>query len=120
MFDFFKDIIQEAGGIDTAKAKRQREEQREIEKLSRYIFSVKAKRFIFIIGALYLFISVPMIAVYWNAPNNIIPIAKYITLIIVDIITCVALLRGTKKGEIVALISGFVFIVLLYISFFVR
>ena len=120
MFDFFKDIIQEAGGIDTVEAKKQREEKREIEKLSRYIFSAKAKRLTLIIGVFYLILSVPMIAVYWNVPNNIIPIVKYVTLGIVDIIACMSLLKGTKKGEIVALISGFVFIVLLYTSFFIR
>ena len=120
MFDFFRDIIQEAGGIDTAKAKKQREEQREIEKLSRYIFSAKLKRFMLIIGISYLFFSVLMIATVWNVPSNIYVIAKYVVLAIIDIIVCVALLKGAKKGEIVALIGGLIFILLLYASIFIR
>jgi len=120
MFDFFKDIIQEAGGIDTIKAKNQREEQKEIEKLSRYIFSSKSKLIILILGVLYIMFAALTIAVSWNASNCIIPIAKCLTLSTFDIIACVALLKGTKKGEIVALISGLIFIVLLYASVYIR
>ena len=116
MFDFFKDIIQEASGIDTVKAKKQRDEQKGVDKLSRYIFSPKAKWLILIIGLLYLVFSVLTVSAIWNVPNRIITITKYVILSIIDIIACASLLNGSKKGEIVALISGLVFIVLLYAS----
>jgi len=120
MFDFFKYIIQEAGGIDTIKAKNQRDEQRESEKISRCIFSFKSKLIILFMGALYIVIAVLTIVASWNKPRSIILLAKCLTLSTFDIITCVALLKGTHKGEIVALVSGLIFIILLYASVYIR
>jgi len=127
MFDFFRDVVQELGGIDTTLAKKEREEKKEIEKLSRYIFSAGAKKIILTTGGLYLLLTVILIAgtvstanVIGSVGNTILQIVKYIFLAAINIIVCVSIIRGTKRGEIIALAGCILFAVLLYASFFIN
>ena len=128
MFDFFRDMAHDLGGIDTKKAKQLREEKREIEKLSKFIFNKSMKRFVIAIGCLYLLLSIILIiglfdmseAIRNSGGNVALGIVKYAILILIDIAVLVSLLLGTKKSEIVALIGVFLFMLLLYASFFIR
>jgi len=123
MFEFFRDITQELGGIDTKKAKQLREENREIDKLSKFIFSRSMKRFVITIGCLYLLLSIILIIslfdmseVHRNSGNSVaLGVGKYITLMLIDLTVLASLFIGTKKGEIVALVGVFLFTLLLYV-----
>ena len=123
MFDYFRDVLQEFGGIDTKKAKILRNEQTRTEKLSRYIFTAKLKRLVIVVGVVYLVLSVFMIVGLLNIGHTAgiaLQVIKYIFLILIDITVILSLFNGTKKGEIVALVGCFAFTLLLYASFFIK
>ena len=120
MFEFMRDLLYDIGGIDTTAAKLMRDEKREEKKLSRHIFSKKAKALIITMGILYLIISITMIAIAWNAGNGITTILINGTLSLIDLAVCVCLIFGTKKTEVAALIGGIAFIIFLYLSVLVN
>jgi len=124
MFDFFRDAVLEAKGIDSSKAKKLRDEEREIKKLSQFIFTKSVKRVVIILGALYTVFSVLSIVNIFMAASDIgssvvVHIIKTTLLIMISIVACISLVIGSKKGEIVALVCCIVFAVLLYLFFIV-
>jgi hypothetical protein len=122
MFGFFRDIALELKGIDTTKAKKERDEKLEQEKLNRFIFSKGVKRTIIILGIIYIPLSILSIvgiiseASYFNADVAFL-IIRNIVLMLLSISICVALLIGKKNGEIFALIGSLIFVVLMYLFF---
>jgi len=101
MFDFLRDVVLEAQGIDTVKAKNEREEKREQKKLSRFIFTKGAKWTIVILGSLYIPLSIMNVigiiseAHYFSA-DTVLQTALNILLLLICIGVCVSLLIGKK------------------------
>ena len=124
MFNFFRDVALELNGIDTAKAKNERDEKREQEKLSRFIFTKGARRAVITLGFIYVPLSILSIfgavseADYFNA-QVVFQLTKNILLLLLCVGVCIALFIGGKKGEVFALIGGIVFVILLYLVFIV-
>ena len=116
MFDFFKDVYLEMKGLDINQVQTARDEAREQKKLSRYIFSKGAKTFITVCGVLYLFLAISMLCYLWVQSGSYQHITKYSLMSIYVIAVLAFLLSGSKKGEIIALVGCFMFVVLLYTS----
>jgi len=126
MFEYFRDIANEMNGIDMKAARLEREERLAQEKLSRFIFSKKIRRTVVVICCVSIFISISIIAVAVNTyrenyvgNENIFPVVIWnVLLIIISVIVGVSLLNGTKKGELIALVGSFIYVVLLYATIF--
>lgn len=116
MFDFFKDMGLELKGIDSNAAKKERMEKREQKKLNRFIFSRGAKALVITMGVLYIFMAGSMIIALKDVTGATPHIVKYIAMSIADLVVIVALIFGKKKGEIVALVVAFIFVVGLFLS----
>jgi len=124
MFSFLRDIALEINGIDAKKARAEREEKREMEKLNRFIFTKGTKRTIIILGIIYIPLSVTSIvgiisdSSYIDS-DAILKVIISIILLLLCISICTALFIGKKKGEIFAIIGCFVFVAILYLFFVV-
>lgn len=116
MFDWFRDIGLELGGIDSKAAKKERMEKREQKKLNRFIFTGGMKVLIIVLGVLYLFLSGSMIIALRSVDNSAPQIVKYIAMSIVDMVVIISLIFGKKKGEMIALVGVFLFVVGLFLS----
>ena len=114
MFDFFKDMFHELGGVDTKATKMLRDEKREQEKLSRFLFTKGMKAFIYVVGASYLLFASAMVAASMGIVDNSFYLIKYAVLIMIDIAICMCLLTGTRKGEIAAIVGGLLFVMLMF------
>ena len=121
MFEFFRDVLQEAKGIDTNTLKMIRAGEMEEKKAKnkRFIFSKRMKIVVYVLGALYLLTSIPIMMMAGGVENVLLYTAVNGTLVAVDIAVCVCLVVGKRKGEIAALIGVIVFFLLLYASIFV-
>ena len=116
MFDWFRDVAEEMGGIDSEAAKKERLAKKEKAKLNRFIFTKTSRAIVIAVGVLYL-VSAGSVIIGMKATGYIAPlIVKFAVLSIVDIGVIVSLITGKKKGEIAALIGCFIFIVILYLS----
>ncbi|MBD5403021.1 hypothetical protein HDR58_09560 [bacterium] len=115
MFDWFREIGEELGGIDSVAAKKERMEKKEKERLNTFIFSGKMKLLIICLGILYIIMSGSTIKTL-IAEGRIAIIIKRIVMMINAAIVIFALCFGKKKGEIVALIGAFIFVLLLFLS----
>ena len=116
MFDWFREVGEELGGIDSVAAKKERLEKKEQKKLNRFIFSNTTKAIFIVCGVLYLVTAGSMIFALKGTEEALPYIAKYIFMSIVDIVVLFALIIGKKKGEIVALVGTFIFVVGLFLS----
>ena len=116
MFDWFREMGEELRGIDSEAAKKERMEKKERKKLNRYIFSGGTKALIIALGTLYIVMAGSMIMALRTIPQTMPHIVKYVFMSIVAIVVIFALAFGKKKGEIVALIGAFVFVVGLFLS----
>lgn len=112
MFEFFKDVMNEINGIDVNTVKEEKRKQREIEKSEKYIFSKSAKRITISFMVLYIIISVLLCL----GANGALAILKNIAMAVVALVVIFSLAVGKEKGEKTALISLFVFIVLIMLS----
>lgn len=117
MFDWFREVGEELRGIDSAAAKKERMEKQEQKKIDRFIFSRGAKALIIVLGLLYIIMTICTIGVVKNMAENAVAfIVKSILMSIIAIVVIFALLVGKKKGEIVALVGTFIFVVGMYLS----
>lgn len=117
MFDWFIEMGLEMSGVDTVAAKKERMEKREQKKLNRYIFSYGMKVLIIAMGILYVAMAGSVIimlrTLFLNATAQIV---KYVLMSVDAIVVIFALLVGKKKGEIVALVGVFIFVVGLFLT----
>lgn len=121
MFEFFIDVIRdatlEANGIDSQKARLQREQKKLDKKKKKYIFSGKMKVLIFVVGILYLGIGVLNLVTLKSAGGlDFLSVLRIILLSALDIACLVCLGSRKKKGEVIALILIIVFVLAQYIS----
>lgn len=116
MFDWFKEMKLELGGIDSNAVKKERLEKAELKKLNRFIFSKGMKALIVALAVLYILISVSMIIALKSIGGQVLQIAKYTAMSILAITVIFALVFGKRKGEMVALITSFIFVIGLFIS----
>ncbi|BAL01881.1 hypothetical protein OBV_p-00260 (plasmid) [Oscillibacter valericigenes Sjm18-20] len=116
MFDWFRYVAEEMGGIDSEAAKRERLEKKEKAKLNRFIFTKLSKAIVIAAGVLYLSSAGAAVFAMKSTGYSIPFIVKFFVLSVVDIGVIISLVTGKKKGEIAALIGCFVFVVILYLS----
>lgn len=117
MFDFFRDIILEASGIDPVAAAEVRSERKKAKKMERYIFSRGAKIIVFVFGVLYLVITWFSMKVMKDSGTlSALYLIRYIFLIACDIASLVCLAIGKKKAEVAALVLIVVFVVTQYFT----
>lgn len=121
MFDFFRDIVLEAQGIDSSAAAKERSERQKEEKMlrkkQRIIFSKGAKILIFIFGILYLIVAgFGIVAMKQSMALNVYQLIRSITLISCDIAALICLIVNKKKAEVAALILIIVFLIAQYFT----
>ena len=116
MFDFFRDMVLEARGIDSEAAAEQRKGKKEPEHRERFIFSRSTKGIIFILGILYLVMGGMQIVVMKGQDGIALFMLQFVLLSILDISALVCLLLRNKKAEIAALILVIVFVVMKYLT----
>lgn len=108
MFDFFRDMYLEAGGIDSKKVDLERKLKSQEKRRSYLIFSMKMKFLIAIMGVLYLAIQ---IAIFKETlSEGILSVVVTIILSCVDISCLVLLFLKGKKFEIAAAVLMLVFV----------
>lgn len=116
MFDWFREMGEELGGIDSVASKKERMEKREQKKLNRFIFSSGMKILIIALGVLYVVMAGSMIVALKGTAEATPYIFKYAIMSIVSLVIIFALIFGKKKGEIVALVGSFIFVVGMFFS----
>lgn len=117
MFDFFRDMILEASGIDSKAAAEERKERKEAAKKERFIFSKGAKVIVYVMGAIYLAVAwIGMAAMIQAGTMDAFRIIRFIFLVGCDIASIICLAIGKKKTEIAALILIILFVVSQYFS----
>lgn len=116
MFDWFREMGEELVGIDSKAAKKERMEKREQKKLNRFLFSKGSKVLVIILGIIYLIMAGSIISALKGTPKFIPYIVKYLFMAIIDLVVIFALIFGKRKGEIIALVGCFIFVVCLFIS----
>lgn len=109
MFDWFRDITYELGGIDSNAAKVERAAKKEQKKINRFIFSKTSKTVIIMMGSLYIIMAMSFIFSKGMAVKNILMTGVYIVMSMTAVTVILALVFGKKKGEIIALTGMFVF-----------
>lgn len=116
MFDFFLHFTHELRGIDTEAIKKERLTHEAELRKDRSLFSKGLRRVIITLGVFFLILSAIMIILAVQTAVDVFMIFKYVVLFIVDIVMLVSLAVGKKKGEIAALISIIVFLLVLFIT----
>lgn len=116
MFDWFREMAEELGGIDSVSAKKERMEKKEEKKKNQFIFSSGMKILFIVLGVLYVIMAGSAIIALKGTPQATPYILKYIVMSIIAILVVFALVFGKKKGEIVALVGAFIFVVGLFLS----
>lgn len=116
MFDWFRELGEELGGIDSIAAKNERKKKQELKKLNCYIFSGSTKVLISALGVLYVVMSTTAIVALKDMKGTAPLIAKHIVMSIIAMVVVLGLIFGKKKGEIVALVGIFIFCVGLFLS----
>lgn len=108
MFDFFRDMYLEAGGIDSKKVDLERKLKSQEKRRSYLIFSMKMKFLIAVMGVLYLAIQ---IAIFKETlSEGILSVVVTIILSCVDISCLILLFLKGKKFEITAAVLMLVFV----------
>jgi len=116
MFEWFRDMGHELSGLDSRATKKERMEKREQKKLNRFIFTGGTKALIIALGVLYIVMAGSMIIALRGVEETAPHIVKYIAMSIIDLVVIFSLIFGKKKGEIIALVGAFVFVVGLFLS----
>lgn len=121
MFDFFRDIVLEAQGIDSSAAAKERSEKRKVKKFlkkkERYIFSKGVKVLVYVFGIMYLIIAgLGLLAMKEAGILNVYHLIRSVFLVSCDIAALACLATGKKKAEVIALILVVVFLITLYFS----
>ena len=116
MFDFFRNMLHEAREINTTAPLRENTEAEYSNSTDNPIFTSNIKISIFAIGALYAVSTIPAIIKTWGISGISVVIAQSVTLVLLDVCTCIFLLVKDKKYEIAALITGVLFLILLFTS----
>ena len=115
MFDFFREVIDEAHGIDSVKAAQARQEQKEKKRAERFIFSWGAKAIVISLCVLYAALAVCGISVFvrsGNLSSYAGTIIRLSAMLLLSLTTMIALFTKQKKGEVVALACALIFIFL--------
>lgn len=108
VFDFFRDMYFEAGGVDSKKADLERKLKAQEKRKSYLIFSPKMKLLIAVMGVLYLAIQ---IAIFKETlTEGMFGVVVTIILSCVDILCIVFLFLKGKKFEIAAAILMIAFV----------
>lgn len=119
MFEYFRDIYLESQGIDCLAAEKIRNEKKEIKRLERYLFTKKMKALVIVLGIIYLAIAGGNLYALKGSSDMWLVYLRYGGLSALDIAICMALIFGKKKGEIVAIIGIFIFILINYLAVFI-
>lgn len=117
MFDWFKEVVMELNGIDSNAARKARMEKREQKKLDYFIFSPVMKALTIVLGVVYIIMAIGVISAVKNmALDSVGIIIRYVLMSIIAIVVIFSLIFGKKKGEIVALVGAFIFVVGMFLS----
>lgn len=112
MFNFMKDIYLEMNGIDPEAARKEKSEEKTIDKV---IFSFRSKVVIWIMGIIYLIITVPIIIFMIKTGINI-SIFKYILLMVMDILILICISIKKKTSEVIALATIICFVIINFVT----
>jgi len=115
MFNFIKDSILHAQGVDVEAARNFRKEKRSQKEESRLFLSVKVMVIIGVIAFIYLIVALTQIVAVWGDDNA--TAVKHIVLSLLAIFICACLLVRNIIFEFVVIISSFMFVLLLYVLF---
>lgn len=112
MFNFMKDIYLEMNGIDPEAARKEKLEEKTIDKI---IFSFRSKVVVWIMGIIYLIITVPIIIFTIKTGINI-SVFKYILLMFMDILilTCISIKK--KVTEFISLAAIICFVIINFLT----
>lgn len=116
MFDFFKrgfDIYAEINGFDTEKMKEERLLKSKKEKR---LLSKPVRVIIFIVGIMYLLLSISNISLALEGGGNLFVIVKHTALCLLVFVVLVSLFFKGKKAEIFSICGVAVFILANYIT----
>ena len=117
MLDWFREIAEELSGIDSSAAKKERVVKREQKKSNRFIYSPGMKIVTIFLSILYIVLAISMIRALREQPGDTtIQIVKYVLMSILASVVSFSLIFGRKKGEIVAIIGTYIFVVGLFLS----
>jgi len=116
MFDYFRDVIHEVGGLDTKAAEKKRVEKKLSNKKNRIILSKNIKLILIICAALYIIISLSTVVAISHMMNITYLVLKNILMSVLAFIIIISLAINKKEGEITAIICSIVFILALISS----
>ena len=118
MFDFFNDIKLELDGrIDKEAVEKEKRDKRQQKYENKFIFSVRTKIIIFIVGILYLIMTGGIL--YFGISSKTLKLytlVRYIFLYLIDIAGLICLAIKNKKTQIAALVLMLMFILLQYFT----
>jgi fatty acid desaturase len=117
MFDFFRDMVNEARGLDTDKMKLEKQQIQERKKESYYIFSKSMRNWFIGLAALYVCVAAFSISAFYSSgAMSVSLLLQFVVKAILAIVVIVALFTRKKDGEIVALVATFLFICTILLS----
>lgn len=119
MFDFFRDVALEVGGVDSQSVKLERNKKREEQKKNKIIFANDVKKVIYILAGLYILSSFGTISISLQLREYLYCI-KTVVQVIVAVAIIVGLAIHTKKSEITTCILIAVFLFLQYASMLIQ
>ena len=115
MFDFFKYMADTARGIDVEEQERIRKAQLAEERKNKIIFTKKSKKTVYILGAAYLLLSIPLLVVLVKSGSGIQSMSSYIILSLVDIAIMVLISIPRFKTELSAAIGMVLFVLMMFV-----
>jgi len=116
MFDYIKEEIGRARGIDADAARKERDDLK--GKKDRPLYSARFKAVTYIIFSLYLIVSVGNIF-FLNMYVSFLSLLINIFLALLAVVICVFLVLSGKTFERLALTGSLLFVVVVYLSMFV-
>ena len=116
MFDYFREIVREAGGFDSQATGNKLENKMTVDKRSESIFSKKAKIIISIFAALYIFISVSTIVAISGMSNISHLIFKNVLMSVLALGTIVSFTINKRNSDRTAIICIALFTLMLVSS----
>lgn len=118
MFDFFRDMARELSGVRKPESPVEVPQKKKDRRIPKW-----AKALIITMGVVYLLMAVPQILIVTQLgleqAKKILAIVIYVVQALLDLTVIISLLIGKKKGEIVAIICGVVFILVMYVSLYI-
>lgn len=113
MFDFFKDVIDEANGIDVEQRDRLRKAQKMDEKAERVFLPKGAKSMMYFFGVLYILLTILIVVVNISSHVGLSGCIKQILLSILNIASLILISVKKKQTEICGVACFALFVILL-------